>query len=265
MAAFKIVLLEHGYASSATERQYVESLGGEFIDGDAVGIEAALRECRNADGVLVRRMELTRELLESYFRGVKVIVRYGIGVDNIDAQAATELGIILSRLPGYCVEEVSDHAIAMMLALGRGIVDRHEAMRQGQWDVKRRMRVMRFRDATVGLVGFGQIGRTVARKLQGWQVKVLAYDPYIDPAIIKDAGVQAAGFQELLTGSDYVSLHVPMLPENYHMIGEAALGRMKPSGLLINTARGGLVDLAALQAALDKNLIHGAALDVFED
>jgi D-3-phosphoglycerate dehydrogenase len=264
MNRFKVVLLEHGYASSDAERKIVESAGGSFVDCDTWPRKQALAECLDADGVLVRRMELTRELLEKYFRKVKVIVRYGVGVDNIDPVAATELGILLSRVPDYCLEEVSDHAVALLLALTRGLVERNDVMRAGGWDRERVQPLPRIAKMTVGLVAFGQIARRTARKLQGWGLRLLAHDPYVEEETIRAAGVEPVSFECLLRESDAVLVHAPMLPENHHLFNRESLTLMKRGAILVNTGRGGLVDLDALCETLQSGGLGGAGLDVFE-
>jgi len=264
MPKFKVVLLEHGYRTADPERNYVESHGGDFIYCDHNTDPQALNACLDADGVLVRTIKLTADRLEKYFRNVKVIVRYGIGVDNIDLDAATALNIIVSRIPDYGLEEVSDHAVALLLAGARGILERHKLVTEGSWESGLGKKIKRFCQCTVGLLAFGQIARCVARKLKSWNVRLIAYDPYIDPTIISDAEVEAVDFDTLLRHSAFLSIHAPLLPENYHLINASVLARMKPNTFIINTARGALIETAALAAALQAGSIAGAALDVFE-
>ena len=265
MAKFRIILIEHGYPTTDAERNCIASYGGELIDCDEMPVEESLRMCHEADGVLVRRMTLSRDILASHFRNVKVIARYGVGVDNIDVQAATELGIIVSRALNYGTEEVSDHAIALLLAGARGIVERHQVMLAGGWDVLRTGRVRRLAECTFGLLAFGQIGRCAARKLGSWNARVIAHDPFIDRDIISNAGVEPVDFDTLIAESDFLSIHAPLLPETHHLIDASVIEKMKRGSMIVNTARGGLIDSAALLAALESGHLAGAALDVFEE
>ena len=264
MAKFKIVLLEHGYRSAQPEQDYVESQGGEFICCDRNNETQALNSCLDADGVLIRAMKLTPDRLQKYFRNVKVIVRYGIGIDNVDLDAATALNIIVSRIPDYCLEEVSDHAIALLLAGARRIVERHQLVSDGSWERGHSRIIQRFSECTVGLLAFGQIAQRTAAKLKSWNVRLIAYDPYIDPAVITDAHVESVDFDTLVEQSDFLSIHAPLLPENRHLINSSVLARMTQNAFIVNTARGPLIDTVALAAALQSNQIAGAALDVPE-
>jgi D-3-phosphoglycerate dehydrogenase len=265
MSEFTIALIEHGYPDTDLERDWIESQGGRLLDFDKVPVEEALRSCHDADGVLVRRLELDRSLLEAHFRNVKVIVRYGVGVDNIDLEAATDLGVIVSRVPDYALEEVSDHAISLALGLARGVVERQRVMAGGGWDVRRETPLYRIRDQTIGLLSFGRIARRTASKLRAWNASLIACDPYIEQEIIRDAGVSPVNFDTLLSASDILLLHAPMLPENYHLIDDSALGKMKSGAYLVNTGRGPVVDTRALMRALNSGKLAGAALDVFEE
>ena len=261
---FRVVLVEHGYASTDIERDVVESAGGEFLDADKSPIEEALRLCESADAIMVRRIEISAELIKR-FRRCRILLRYGVGVDNIDLRAATEAGIMVGHVPSYCLDEVSTHAIALMLTCVRRIVSTHEKMRAGGWDVHRNEPIFRMKGKTVGLVGFGNIGKAVARKLANWEVNLLACDPYIDPACAHDAGAHLVDLDTLCRESDYISLHVPLLPETKYLINARQLKMMKPAAILVNTARGQVIEGQALVNALDAGQIGAAALDVFEE
>ena len=260
MARFKVVVLEHGYASIECEREIVAHAGGELISAAHLPLEKALALAEDAEGILFRRGNITAEMIRR-FRHAKGIVRYGIGIDNVDLAAATAAGIIVGHVPAYCIDEVSTHAIAMLLASVRKLVPMQERMRRGEWDVHRVDPVYRLAGKTLGIVGFGKLGKAVARKLAGWELRLLAADPFAEPA----HGVELVDLATLCRESDFISLHAPLLPETRHMISHKQFGLMKPGVILVNTARGPVLDTKALLAALDSGKVAQAALDVFEE
>ncbi len=264
MSKFKVVLVEHDYATIHYERQIIEAAGGELIDGDKLPLQEALRLCEEAEGIFCRRLQVTAAMIQR-FRRCKIILRYGVGTDNVDVNAATGAGIIVGHVPAYCVDEVSAHALALLLACVRHIVPTHQKMERGQWEVHRGLPIYRIEGRTLGLVGFGNIGQSMARKLNGWGLKLLVSDPFVDPKRAGDLGVKLVDLETLCRESDYVSLHCPLLPETQHLINQRTLALMKPGAILINTARGPIVDLNALRQALDAGHIASAGLDVFEE
>jgi D-3-phosphoglycerate dehydrogenase len=260
---FRVVLIEHGYASIDVERRIIEKAGGELVDADKLPLSKALELCREADGVLFRRIDMTCEMIRQ-FRKCRIIVRYGIGTDNVDVAAATQANIIVGHVPSYCIDEVSTHAIALLLACARKIVSTHKRMEQGRWDVHRDDPIFRLAGKTVGIVGLGNIGRSVARKLGGWNMKLLAYDPFVDPEKTRESGVDLVDFEALCRSSDFITLHCPLLPETKHLINAKSLGWMRRGAVIVNTARGSVIDSEALREAIDSDHIALAALDVFE-
>ena len=261
---FRVVLIEHGYASTNAERQIIEAAGGEFIDAEKLPLNQALELCREADGVLFRRIEMTGEMIRQ-FRRCKAIVRYGVGTDNVDVHAATEANIIVGHVPAYCIDEVSSHAIALMLACARKIVTTQQRMAGGNWDVHRNDPIYRLAGKTVGIVGLGMIGQAVARKLAGWDMELVAHDPFVEEERARTLGVKLVELETLLRSADFVMLHVPLLPETRHLVNAKSLALMRPNAILVNTARGAVVDGRALLGALEAGQIAGAALDVFEE
>ena len=261
--SFKVVLVEHGYASIEREREIISAAGGELIDAEHLGLSEALRLCEEADGILFRRIDMTAPMIRK-FRRCKILLRYGIGTDNIDTDAATKGGIIVGHVPSYCIDEVSVHAVALLLACVRKIVSTQRKVEQGGWEVHREEPIYRMAGRTLGLVGFGKIGRAVAQKLTGWGLRMLACDPFFEKSRGDALRVQFVDLKTLLAESDYVSLHCPLLPETRHLINAETLARMKPGSILVNTARGPVVDGTALLDALDRNHLASAALDVFE-
>jgi D-3-phosphoglycerate dehydrogenase len=264
MASFRVVLVEHGYATSEYERRIVTAAGGEFIDADRMPLAEALSLCEDAQGILLRRIEVSAPLIGRFRKG-RILLRYGVGTDNVDVDAATAAGLMVGHVPAYCVEEVSTHALALLLACVRHVVRTHVRMEQGAWDVTRPVKLWRMTGRTLGIVGFGRIGQAVARKLAGWDLRILATDPFVEPERAKALGVELVDLDTLCRQSDYLSVHVPLLPETRHLINARVLALMKPGAILVNTARGGVLDTQAVLAALDEGRLTAAALDVFEE
>lgn len=222
-----------------------------------------IEESRGADAIINQYAPVDEAVLDALTR-CRIVVRYGVGVDTVDVGAASERGIWVANVPDYGTEEVSDHALALMLNLLRGVGRLDRAVRRGVWDVKEIRPLRRVRTLTVGVVGCGRIGAAFARKAGRLGMRVLGYDAVGVPEELAREGVEAVGFDELLDASDVVSLHLPLGEETRHLIGGEQLGRMRRGAYLINTSRGGLVDSAALLRALDAGEISGAALDVLE-
>lgn len=193
-----------------------------------------------------------------------VILRTGSGTDNVPVQEATDLGIIVANTPEAVSDAVSDHAIGLLFTIIRQIVVQDQAMRRGLWDRYLGWPNWHLHDQTFGLVGFGNIAQLVARKLSGFSLKMIAYDPYVPAEFMAERGVRAVSLEELFATSDFVSLHCPLIDSTRHLINERTLRMMKPQAVLINTGRGPLIDEAALLSALQEGWIAAAGLDVFE-
>ena len=219
-------------------------------------VEAALDTVR---AWIIGAAPISRELLSRH-PNLHVVARRGVGFDTVDVPAIQSLGRLLTNTPGGNEPAVADHAVGLMLAVGKRVVEAHARMKDGQWGVLVGTELYR---KTVGLVGLGRIGRHVAQRLSGFEARVLAFDPYLDEETAKRAGVTRCSLEEVLTQSDYVSLHAPLTDQTRHIISAGALKLMKPQAILVNTSRGELVDEGALLAALRSNRIAGAGLDVF--
>ncbi|NQT28364.1 MAG: C-terminal binding protein, partial [Candidatus Omnitrophica bacterium] len=191
----------------------------------------------------------------------KVIVRYGVGVDNIDIEAATEHKIIVANVPDFCIDEVSTHTLALILACARGIILLDSKIKEKKWDFTLAKPLFRTQGKILGLFGLGNIARAVAKKASGFGFKIIAYDPYVSKV---NDGIELVEFSKLLPDSDFVSIHVPLTDETRHSFGENELKAMKKTAYLINTARGPIVDEKDLYKALKNRWIAGAALDVME-
>ncbi len=192
------------------------------------------------------------------------IVRTGSGVDNVDVEAATRLGIIVANTPEAVTEPVSDHAIGLLFSVLRQIPPQDRLVKKGQWNAKIALPGRLIRSATLGLVGFGHIAQMLTRKLMGFEMRILVYDPYVRAKVIEELGVQSVELEEVLRQSDFVSLHCPLTKETHHLIGEEELRIMKRQAILINTSRGSVVDGPALYRALREGWIAGAGLDVLD-
>jgi D-3-phosphoglycerate dehydrogenase / 2-oxoglutarate reductase len=220
-----------------------------------------LAVARDADAVFVTYAKLPRELLIQLTR-CKVIGRFGLGVDNIDTKAAAELGITVTYVPDYCMHEVSDHAMALLLALARKIPFSDKLVQAGRWEMPAVVPIHRLSGRVLGLVGFGNIPRALAPKAKAFGLRVLAHDPFVSRDVFAAAGVEPVSFEELLANSDFVSIHAPLSPATRGLFNAEVFGKMKTGAILINTARGPLVDETALIAALDAGRVGAAALDV---
>ena len=223
--------------------------------------EDILAVARDADAVLVTYAKLPGDLLRQLTR-CKAIGRFGLGVDNIDLPAAKELGIAVNYVPDYCLREVSDHAMALLLALARKIPFSDKLVQSGRWEVPPIVPLRRLEGQLLGLVGFGNIPRALVPKAKAFGLKVVTHDPYVAKDVLASSGVENVGFDDLMARSDFISIHAPLLPATRGLINAAAFTKMKKGAYLINTARGPLVDEAALVAALDSGHLGGAALDV---
>ncbi len=215
----------------------------------------------HADAILVREARIDRAVIERLER-CRVIVRYGIGVDNVDLEAARERHIYVANTPGYGLDEVSTHALALLLAVARRVVTRDRAIRSGTWDVGRAEPMYPVTGRVLGVVGFGGIARAFVAKMRAFApTRTLVYDPYVDTL---PADVEGVDLATLCREADLLSLHAPLTPETRHLIGAAELARMRPTTILVNTSRGGLIDETALAEALAAGRLFGAGLDVFE-
>ncbi len=222
--------------------------------------DEVIAQCQDGEGILIQYAPMTRRVLEQLPR-CKVIARYGVGVDTVDLLAASDLGIVVSNVPDYGTNEVSDHALAMMLCLTRKVPMANAQIKRGQWDFRLMHPVHRHQVQTIGIVGVGRIGQAMAHKTHALGMKVVAYDPYVNPDSLPDY-ITLATLEDLLRQSDVVSVHCPLTDVTRNMLDESMLRLMKPSAYLVNTARGCIVDEVALDKLLTEKKLAGAAMDV---
>jgi D-3-phosphoglycerate dehydrogenase / 2-oxoglutarate reductase len=261
MSRFTVLVTDFAWPSLDIEREILSAVGAELLIADSGADEELTELAPRAHAILTNWRTVPEEALEAA-SDCLVVSRFGIGVDNIPVDRATELGIIVTNVPGFCTDEVSDHAMALLLACARRVVRLAASTRERAWNIEIAHGIHRLRGQTLGMVGFGAIARSLIPKATGFGLKVVAYTPRLDLASLPSGVSAAATLEELLAVSDFVSLHAPSTPETKSLIGEAELRAMKPTAYLINTSRGALVDEDALARAIRENWIAGAALDV---
>ena len=261
----KVLVTDYVWPSVEPERAVLAKAGAELVVAPDSDEETLTELARDVDGILTCFAKVTERVVRAAEKCV-VISRYGVGVDNISVDTATELGIVVTYVPDYCVEEVSDHVMALLLAWNRRVVLFDTATKKTGWSSEGLgMRIMRLRGKKIGIVGFGRIGRGVCEKALAFGFLVLASDPFVSADAIAEAGARKVELPELLGESDFVTLHSPLIPETEKMIGPSELDAMKESAFLINCARGPLIDEDALHRALTTGQIAGAGLDVLVD
>jgi D-3-phosphoglycerate dehydrogenase / 2-oxoglutarate reductase len=261
MARFVIAVTDSPFPSLDPAKAALARIDFELRMAKSAAAEDILAVARDADAVLVTYAKLDAPLLRQLTR-CKAIGRFGLGVDNIDIKTASKLGISVNYVPDYCMHEVSDHAMALLLALARKIPLSNKLVQAGRWEMPPVVPIHRLVGRVLGLVGFGNIPRALAPKAKAFGLRVLTHDPYVAPDVLTAAGVEGVSFDRLLELSDFVSIHAPLLPATRSLFNADTFRKMKKGAFLINTARGPLVDEDALVAALDAGQLGGAALDV---
>jgi D-3-phosphoglycerate dehydrogenase len=243
------------------EEAILKEAGASLVYGDATNEAELIELARDADAIINYLALVTARVINSLER-CQVIVRRGIGYDSVDVSAATAKGIPVVNVPEYCTDEVADHAMALLLTAARKISAAREQTRSGAWDLRQLLPIPALKDSTLGLVGFGKIPKAVAARARGFGFKVQASDPFIPAELAAEHGVKLVSLEELLASSDFISIHAPLTNDTRGMISKREFALMKPSAVLINTARGPVVDEAALIEALKNKQIAFAALDV---
>jgi D-3-phosphoglycerate dehydrogenase len=261
MPSFHVTVSDSVFPNLDPARQVLSSIGAELCMADSPTPEGIVAAAASSDALLVTYAKITADMIQAMPK-CRVISRVGIGVDNVDIPAATIAGIIVTKVPDYCIDEVSDHAMALLLAIVRKIPSSSARTHGGRWEMKAVVPIHRLRDSVLGLAGFGRIPQLVVPKAKAFGMKVLAYDPFVPEDVFRRAGVERVELAQLLATSDYVSVHTPLTPETKHLFNRDTFARMKRGAYIVNTARGPIIDEAALAEALDSGQIAGAALDV---
>jgi D-3-phosphoglycerate dehydrogenase len=260
----KVVIADYDFGDVDVERKILEAAGLRLVAIQAKSEDDLIVEAHDCDAVMNQYAHVGARTIAAMSR-CRVIARYGIGVDNVDVEAATVRGILVTNVRDYCTEEVADHVMALILALARRLLDYNRASHTGVWNWKAGRPAYRLRGRVLGILALGRIARAIALRAQGFGLRVIASDPYVDDAVFTQYGVTRVDKGRLIEQSDYLVLQAPLTPETQHFIGEAELKRMKRSAILINTARGPEVDNAALYRALREGWIAAAGLDDVEE
>ncbi len=264
MAKFTVVVTDDRYGSYEEEKRVLGEVDARLLVRNLASAAEAKRELAQADAILANLFPLTAEIIESLPK-CRVISRYGVGYDSVDVPAATRKGIWVARVPDYAAEEVTDHAVALLLGCARKIPYRDKRIREGAWDLQKEQPCHRIAGRTLGIVGYGTIGRRLHRKLSGFDLgQVLVHDPLVDRDTILSAGALPVDLPRLLQESDFISLHTLLNEATRRLIGAREIALMRPTAILINTSRGAVIDEPALVEALRQKRIAGAGLDVFE-
>ncbi len=259
----KVLVTDHVFADLETERSLLEPLDVELVLADQVDEASLIEEVAGAEAMLVCYAKIPPAVVDAAAEaGVKVISRYGIGFDNIDIEAATRNGIVVTYVPDYCLDEVADHTLALLLGLARGVVDADRQVRAGEWAVPQGA-VHRLAGRRLAVIGTGRIGRKVISRAQAFGFEIVAYDPFIEDW---DLDVERADtLEDAFREADAITLHAPMTEESRHMVGRESIAKMNRSPIVVNTSRGPLVEMDAAVEALDSGALSGVALDVTEE
>ena len=259
-----VAVTDHVFPDLEQEHEILGAEGHELrFEANATSPEEVAAAVTGADAVLNCYAKMPGDVIRG-LSGCRIIARYGIGLDTIDMDAANAMGIVVTNVPDYCIDEVSDHALSLALSLARGVVLLDRRVRSGSWTPTDARPLHRLRGRIFGLVGFGRIARALAVKASAVGFEIVATDPYVPDDAVREAGAEPVGLDELLARADVVSLHVPLSDESHHLIDAGALTAMKDGAILVNTSRGPLVDTDALRDALEAGRLGGAALDVLE-
>lgn len=259
----KVVITDFEYPNVDQETKIITESGAQLQACHLKTEEEIIAAVRDADAVIVQYAVITRKIID-HMQNCKMIIKYGIGVNNIDSAAATEKGIYVCNVPDYGVDEVSNHAIALLLALAKKLPVITKALRGGDWGYTSTVPLFRLAGSTLGLVGLGRIPSLVAKKMSGFGMRILAFDPYMTPEAARERGAELVDFETLCRESDFISIHCPLTDSTTHLFDEKAFVLMKKTAFLINTARGPVIEEQALIQALKSGKIAGAGLDVFE-
>lgn len=263
----RVLLIDGRYEDYLLERTAIEAAGGVLVVNNTLPTSEveilSIAGLQEADVLLVELAPVTRAVLAAA-TSARAVIRYGTGIDNVDVQAARELGIETENVAGYAAESVSEHAMMLLLAVSRRLIAHADLVRGGEWRTGNNdLRPIGLRGRTLGIVGIGAIGRALAVRARAFGLNILAYDPAVTPESVKDLAVMTS-LDGLLQGSDYVSLHLPLIRETAGMFDAKLLGKMRCNAVLINTSRGGLIDNRALLESLESGHLSFAALDVVD-
>lgn len=260
MAKYKVLQTDSIFPDVEIERSILADIDAELVVAPAKDEATLLGLVNDVDAILTTYGEVTEKVIDAC-ENCKIIARTGIGVNNIDVEAATARGVMVSNVLNYCITEVADHCMALMLVLLRQVHTYNRAVHNGVWDVNK-SNIARLNTLTLGLYGFGNIARAVAQRAKAFEMNVIASDPFVDPKLFEEFGVKSVGVDELIESSDVLSLHLPLLKSTENIINKDVFKRMKKTAYLLNIARGGLVNEEDFIEAIDRGEIAGAGIDV---
>lgn len=261
--SFLVMATDPLHADFSGEVEELAAVGAEFRTARCRTEEDVAEACGDADGLLVTFAPVGRRALAGLPR-CRIVVRYGVGYDNLDLAAATERGVMVANVPDYCVSEVAEHTLALLLCLWRRICQLESQLRERGWASPAKP-VRRLEGRVMGIIGLGRIGRAVATRVGGFGLRLIGFDPWVSAEVFAAAGVESVSLETLLQLADIVTLHAPLRDETRGLIRKETLRQMKPTAVLLNTSRGGLVVAGDLVQALREGWIGGAGLDVFEE
>ncbi len=256
----KVIITDYDYGNVDVERSVIEGAGFELVAAQCKSEGELIEVAHDADAVICQYARVGEKTINA-FTNCRLIARYGTGVDIVDVEAATRRNILVTNIPDYCVDEVADHAMAMLLSCIRKLQRYNKATRAGIWRWQAGQPIHRMRGSTMGLLALGKIARAIIERAKVFGVLIIAYDPYVTTEEFESYGVTQVSFDELIEEVDYLMIQVPLTPETEGMIGDAELKKMKPTSVLINTSRGPLVDNDALYRALKEGWINAAGID----
>jgi D-3-phosphoglycerate dehydrogenase len=260
-----VVIADYDYGDVDIERAIIEQAGFELIAAQCKTEDEVIEVAHDAAGVVAQYATISARVIAE-LHACRVIARYGTGVDIVDVDAATMHNILVTNVPNdWCENEVADHALALLLAVARKVTVYDRATRGGTWEWQTGAPIHRLRGSVLGLLSFGAIARAIAARASGFGMRITAHDPYVSAEEIAAGGAEGVSFDELVTGSDCLVIQAPLTPDTHHLFDEVQLRRMKPTAILINTARGPIVDDRALHRALSEGWIAGAGLDDIEE
>lgn len=262
MAKYKVVVSDNRHGDYSIETGILKKCDAQVVVENCMTEEDMMEKCEDADGILLDMAPMSKKVA-GVLEKCKIVSRYGVGYDNVDIEACTKKRIYVSNVPDYCKEDVSDLALAHLLACIRGVATKDRKIREGGWNLGRE-NVFRIKGKTLALLGFGRISRCLFKKISGFELKeVLVYDPYLGKEVIEQTGAKKVDFETALKQADYISLHMPLTSETRGIIDKKAFSIMKKTAILINTSRGPLIDDEALIDALKNKKIAFAGLDTY--
>ncbi|MBP1995720.1 C-terminal binding protein [Paenibacillus eucommiae] len=256
--------LTHDFPNLNIERSLLSALGVSLIEINSLESEEWIEQVKDGVALFVQYSKVDSQMIEQLDH-CRIILRYGIGFDNVDLQAAGKKGIYVCNVPRYCGEEVAEHTLCLLLAAARRLIPMANDVQAGEWRFLQHRPIVSLAGKTLGLAGCGYIAQLVAARARAFGMNIIGYDPYMSASQALHLNIHLVSLEELWERSDMISLHVPSTPETYHLINADSLARMKPDVIIVNTARGSLVDAQAVRHALDADTIGGIALDVLEE